>query len=331
MDGGTGGATGGGTGGATGGGTGGAAGGTIGTDALQALLQTIINQQRVPSSSTKIKDPKPFNGEQSKLRPFIAHCELKFQIENTKFDTDARKTAFAGALLEGVAWNWVEPFLTRPEGLNQTWDDFKEALEHAFGEVDREEVAYEKFEKIEQGNRTTAAYWAEFQKIKADLTFPDNVCIARFRKGLHLEVKRYMVLHGTPTTDLTTFATAAIQADSRLCQLGLITRRSTKQPEPRFQGTQREPNADPGDPMDLDATRRYRFSRRPTRPFRRDPPTEGCFNCGKKGHFIKDCKQPRNPTRYRKPYRAAEATMEDPEEENGAGEAAPAGNDHPQE
>jgi hypothetical protein len=305
-------------------------------DALQTLLQTLINQQQPPPqpppvSGAKIKDPKPFSGEQNKLRPFIAHCELKFQTENTKFNTDGRKTAFAAALLEGIAWNWVEPFLTRPEGLNQTWIAFKAALKHAFGEVDREEVAYEKFQKIEQGNRTAAAYWAEFQKIKADLTISDHVCIQQFRSGLHLEVKRYMVLHGTPTTDLTVFATAAIQADSRLCQLGLITRRATKQPEPRFQGTQRESNPDPGDPMDLDATRRYRFSRRPNRPFRRDPTTEGCFNCGKKGHFIKDCKHPRNPTRYRKPYRAAEATMEDPEEADEAGEVTSAGNDHPQE
>jgi hypothetical protein len=245
-------------------GAGGGAEGTIRIEGLQALLQTLINQQHSPNSSAKIKDPKPFNGEQNKLRPFIAHCELKFQTENNKFNTDGRKTAFAAALLEGVPWNWVEPFLTRRQGLNQTWAEFKAALEHAFGEVDREEVTYERFQKIEQVNRTAVAYWAEFQKIKADLTSSDHVCIQQFRSGLHLEVKQYMVLHGTPTTDLTTFTTAAIQADSRLCQLELITRRSAKQPEPRFQGTQREPNADPGDPLDLDATWRYRFSRRPT-------------------------------------------------------------------
>jgi hypothetical protein len=57
-------------------------------------------------------------------------------MENTKLDTDARKTAFVGTLLQEVAGNWVKPFLTRPEGLNQTWTEFKNALEHAFGEVD---------------------------------------------------------------------------------------------------------------------------------------------------------------------------------------------------
>jgi hypothetical protein len=63
----------------------GTGGGTITMDRLEALLQTIVNQQRPPSTSTKIKDPKPFNGEQTKLRLFIAHCELKFQIENTTY------------------------------------------------------------------------------------------------------------------------------------------------------------------------------------------------------------------------------------------------------
>jgi len=50
-----------------------------------------------------------------------------------------------------------------------TWNEFKVNMGHAFGEVDTEEMVYEKFQKIQQGNQTAAAYWAEFQKIKADL------------------------------------------------------------------------------------------------------------------------------------------------------------------
>jgi len=51
-------------------------------------------------------------------------------------------------------------------------------MRHAFGQVDTEEIAFEKFQKIQQGHRTVATYWAEFQQIKADLPYADNVCIA---------------------------------------------------------------------------------------------------------------------------------------------------------
>jgi len=47
-----------------------------------------------------------------------------------------------------------------------------------------------------------ATYWAEFQRIKADLPYADNVCIAQFRDGLHPEVKRHLVMSETPATVL---------------------------------------------------------------------------------------------------------------------------------
>jgi len=94
----------------------------------------------------------------------------------------------------------------------------------AFGQVDAEEVAFEKFQKIQQGNRTAATYWAEFQRIKADLLYADNVCIAQFQDGLHPEVIRQLVMSETPATVLVDYATAAINPDSRLCNLGVINR-----------------------------------------------------------------------------------------------------------
>ena len=96
-----------------------------------------------------------------------------------------------------------------------TWEELKTSMKHAFGQVDAEEIAFEKFQKIQQGSRMAATYWAEFQPIKADLPYGDNVCIVRFRNGLHPEVKRHLVISETPATVLVDYTTAASKTDSR--------------------------------------------------------------------------------------------------------------------
>jgi len=69
-----------------------------------------------------------------------------------------------------------------------------------------------------------------------------------------------------PATVLVDYATAAIKTDSRLCNLGVISRLRAASPEVHFHVHTKEPVSAPGNPMDLDATRRFRFApRTPTR------------------------------------------------------------------
>jgi hypothetical protein len=306
---------------------------TRSNDPLQDILQILVNQQGERSSNPKIKEPEPYHGERTKLRPFLAHCELKFRIEPNKFNTDDKKIAYTSSYCKGIAWSWVEPLITGTSDLT-TWDDFKTAMGKAFGEIDTREVAYGKFQKIQQGPRSAAAYWADFQKIKADLPYNDDICIDRFRSGLHPEVRRHMVMNGTKTEVLVDFATAAIEADSRLYNLGLLGTRNDTQRQPRSTFTPRETTTtlpDP-EPMDLDATRRYRFASRPSNRATgaNRTPLGPCYNCGKKGHFMKDCRVPKKP-QNRRPFRAAEATYEEYDEPEAEPEPEQSGNGHPQE
>ena len=74
----------------------------------------------------------------------------------------------------------METFLNQEGGINLTWEELKTNMKHAFGQVDAKEIVFEKFQKIQQGNRTAVTYSAEFQRIKADVPYVDNVCIAWF-------------------------------------------------------------------------------------------------------------------------------------------------------
>jgi len=188
------------------------------------MLQTLLAaRDRPPQTSyPKLRDPKPFIGEKTKFKMFVAQCELKFRTEGNRFEDDEKKTGYASSLLRGVVWNWVKTFLNQEGGINLTWEELKTNIKHAFGQVDTEEIAFEKFQKIQQGNRTAATYWAEFQRIEAYLPYVHNVCIVRFRDRLHPEVKRHLVMSETPTTVLVDYATAAIKTDSRLCNLRVI-------------------------------------------------------------------------------------------------------------
>ena len=144
----------------------------------------------------------------------------------------------------------------------------KTNMKHAFGQVDAEEIAFEKFQKIQQGNQTTAAYWAKLQRIKAVLPYTDNVYIARFRDGLHPEVKQHLVMSETPVTVLVDYTTTAIKTDSYRCNLGVMNRQPATNPEVRFHIPTKDPMPiPPGDPMDFDATRRFKFMRKPKNRF----------------------------------------------------------------
>jgi hypothetical protein len=64
-------------------------------DQLQQLLHQLYHL--VMSSNLKVEDPELYHGERSKLHTFITQCELKFNCEPNKFDSDVKRVNYASS------------------------------------------------------------------------------------------------------------------------------------------------------------------------------------------------------------------------------------------
>jgi len=114
------------------------------------MLQTLLAARNRPLQNRypKLRDPDGFEGDKEKFKTFLAQCELKFRTEGNRFDNDEKTTGYASSLLCGVAWAWVETILNQDGGINLTWEALKTNMKHTFGQVDAEEIAFKKFQKI---------------------------------------------------------------------------------------------------------------------------------------------------------------------------------------
>lgn len=289
---------------------------------LQQMFQQLTYRPPI-TSNPKVEDPELYHGERTKLRAFLTQCELKFNCEPNKFDSDIKRVNYASSRCRGNAWSWIEPSIEEGRSTYTTWAAFKTAISRAFGEADSKEVARRKFKNVRQGNRSAAAYWAEFQRIIADLRYNDEIYIDQFSDGLHIDVQRQLAILDTRPTKVIDFANQAIALDNRLFNFRTLRNRY----EPQYQNFHQKNNhqgstfSEP-EPMELDATWRGKPRDKAEEEKRRR--NNECYNCGRTGHYAAKCPH-KKPRGERRPYQAAETNMdEEPVEER-------AGKENPQE
>jgi hypothetical protein len=213
---------------------------TITNDQLQQLLQQ-LQPHPAPSSNPKVEDPERYYGERPKLQAFITQCELKFNYKANKFDNEVKRVNYASSRCPGKAWAWIEPSINQGRSIYTTWEEFKIAITRAFGEANSKEVARRKFKAAREGNRSAAAYWADFQHITADLDYNNAMYIDQFNDGLHIDVQWHLALLDTRPTTMMEFANRAIALDNRLFNVRTLRTRNEPQYYQEYGNTHPKP------------------------------------------------------------------------------------------
>ncbi|KAH9249907.1 hypothetical protein BASA81_012280 [Batrachochytrium salamandrivorans] len=73
------------------------------------------NSAHISTLEPKARLPDKFDGTRRKFRGFINQLELVFQLQANRYDTDRKKIAMLGTLLNGNALSWYNPYLEKPD------------------------------------------------------------------------------------------------------------------------------------------------------------------------------------------------------------------------
>src|SRR6266576_632079 len=238
----------------------------------------------------------------------------------TRFPTPQHILKYAINRLEGAALNQLLPYVQNDNVNLADLAALVRILEDAFGDPDRVATAERELEKLQQKNREFSAYYADFQRLIAEVQWNDHGKRYALSRGLSSELKAALVAVDEPQ-EFPEYVRMLQRVDNKVRaiqaeQKGRGPQQTQRAPAPRAAPAQSASAPHPTDtgarnygpaPMDLSA---YRSKLSPEERAMRIQ--EGrCLYCGGFNHLARDCPNKRAP---RPPLRASEAQVEVVEE-----------------
>ena len=272
--------------------------------AVNAAMTTYQAQQQnqppppvTSGRNYKISDQNPFDGKAEHIEAFLQECENRFRVLQNDYDSVNKQVFYALSLMKnGMAKAWKDQYLTSQQGKpflaeGDDWRNFKKALTDSFANPGKATDAIKQLQTIRQGknsiDKLNTKFWLLVQKAGLDITNNTALLIQMYEKAINPGLFCTMVvgeknaatldayMKNTSEVDHAYWRTTSVMSNTFKKNKGKGSQKQTFWPSP---SSSSRVNGDT--PLDVDTVVI-------------DKTKAECYNCGKKGHYAKECRLPK--------------------------------------